>query len=305
VSVPPGGYVWWYVDALSEDGRFGLSIIAFIGSVFSPYYAFARRRGPAEPLNHCALNVALYGPGVGRWTMTERGRRHVSVAAQRLVIGPSALHWDGEALTIAIDEIGMPLPIPRRVRGTVRVRPRAVTDHVVTLNTAGNHRWWPIAPLSTVEVDLAEPDLRWQGPGYLDMNQGDAPISEGFRDWHWSRADTRRGAAVLYGGRRRDGSAFDHGFRFDGTGKATEFMPPPVASLPKSGWRIARETRGDAGQPAQLVETLEDTPFYARSLVRTHLDGEPVIAMHESLSLDRFSNPVVQAMLPFRMPRRG
>jgi len=28
-----------------------------------------------------------------------------------------------------------------------------------------------------------------------------------------------------------------------------------------------------------------------------------VTLMHESLSLDRFKMPVVQAMLPFRMPR--
>jgi carotenoid 1,2-hydratase len=237
--------------------------------------------------------------------MTERGRRHVAVEPQRFVIGPSALHWDGGTLTITIDEIGMPLPLPRRVRGTVRVKPRAITDHVVTLNPAGNHRWWPIAPLSSVEVELSEPDLRWRGPGYLDMNQGDVPIADGFREWHWSRADTRDGAAVLYGGTRRDGQAFDHGFRFDGTGKATEFVPPPVATLRKSGWRIARETRGDAGHAAAIVETLEDTPFYARSLVRTHLGGEPVTAMHESLSLDRFRSPVVQAMLPFRMPRRA
>ena len=31
-----GGYVWWYVDALSDDGLHGLTMIAFIGSVFSP-----------------------------------------------------------------------------------------------------------------------------------------------------------------------------------------------------------------------------------------------------------------------------
>ncbi len=79
----------------------------------------------------------------------------------------------------------------------------------------------------------------------------------------------------------------------------------PAAALPRSGWRIARETRSDRGRPAVLVETLEDTPFYARSLVKTSLAGESVTAMHESLSLDRFANPVVQAMLPFRMPRRS
>jgi len=41
-----GRHVWWYVDAISDDGQHALSVIAFVGSVFSPYYAwaFARRR---------------------------------------------------------------------------------------------------------------------------------------------------------------------------------------------------------------------------------------------------------------------
>ena len=34
--VQPGGYAWWYVDALSDDGCHGLTIIAFVGSVFRP-----------------------------------------------------------------------------------------------------------------------------------------------------------------------------------------------------------------------------------------------------------------------------
>ncbi|NBO88372.1 MAG: carotenoid 1,2-hydratase, partial [Betaproteobacteria bacterium] len=34
--VPSGGYLWWYVDAMSDDGQFGLTLIAFVGSVFSP-----------------------------------------------------------------------------------------------------------------------------------------------------------------------------------------------------------------------------------------------------------------------------
>jgi carotenoid 1,2-hydratase len=50
-------------------------------------------------------------------------------------------------------------------------------------------------------------------------------------------------------------------------------------------------------------QTLEDGPFYARSILSTRVFGEDVPAMHESLSLDRFRKPWVQAMLPFRMPR--
>ncbi len=72
--VPPNGYRWWYIDALSADARHGLTIIGFVGSVFSPYYAWARRKGPADAGNHCAINVALYGDAGHRWSMTERGR---------------------------------------------------------------------------------------------------------------------------------------------------------------------------------------------------------------------------------------
>ena len=54
-----------------------------------------------------------------------------------------------------------------------------------------------------------------------------------------------------------------------------------------------------------MQATLEDTPFYNRSLVAAHWQGQPVLAMHESLDLGRFTQPIVQAMLPFRMPRRG
>jgi carotenoid 1,2-hydratase len=56
---------------------------------------------------------------------------------------------------------------------------------------------------------------------------------------------------------------------------------------------------------AGLAQTLEDTPFYARSLVRAKLAGQPAFGVHETLSAERFATPWVQAMLPFRMPRRG
>ena len=90
MTPPRGGYVWWYVDALSDDGDHGITVIAFLGSVFSPYYAWARRHGSCDPLRHCALNVALYGKR-RRWAMTERGDKAVQRGADFLAIGPSAL----------------------------------------------------------------------------------------------------------------------------------------------------------------------------------------------------------------------
>ncbi len=117
-AVPPGGYAWWYVDGLSDDGRFGVVVIGFVGSVFSPYYAFARRRGRPEPENHVAINVALYGPG-GRWAMTERGRSALHRRADVLACGPSRMVRRAGGLDILIDEVTVPLP--RRLRGRIRV----------------------------------------------------------------------------------------------------------------------------------------------------------------------------------------
>ena len=130
--VPANGYAWWYVDALSDDGQNGITIIAFIGSVFSPYYAFARRKGPADPLNHCAINVAVYRKGGNRWAMTERPRGAVSRTIDTFAVGPSHLSWDGKSLTIHVDEISV--PIPGRIRGTIRVVPTAITQQSFTLN---------------------------------------------------------------------------------------------------------------------------------------------------------------------------
>lgn len=268
--------------------------------MFSPYYAWARRGGNAEPLDHCALNVALYGPG-SRWTMTERGRRSVHAERDALAIGPSSLRWDGAGLTIAIDEIAVPLPV--RVRGRVRVMPSAPSGLALALDGRGRHRWWPLAPCARVEVALDRPRLRWSGGGYLDANAGDEPLEAAFSRWTWSRAALREGAAVLYDVALRDRAeaAAPIALRFDGRGSVQAFAPPPMAALPPTLWRMRREARSE--NAVGVERTLEDAPFYARSQLTAELLGERVTAMHESLSLDRFRSPWVQAMLPFRMPR--
>lgn len=297
-----GGYAWWYLDALSDDGQRGLTLIAFIGSVFSPYYAWARRRGGhagADPLNHCALNVALYGPG-RHWSMTERGRHQLRRDAWSLQIGPSALNWHGDTLCIEVDEVGAPWP--SHIRGAIYVHAPRRFHHPVALS-AGMHHWHPIAPRARVEVRLSRPQCHWAGTGYLDANRGDAPLEDAFERWDWSRAHLPGGrSVVLYDVQRRGAHPLSLGLVFEPDGSVHPTEPPAAAPLPTTRWRIARGTRSDTGR-AELQRTLTDTPFYARSLVRTQLLGEPATALHESLSLSRFDTAWVQAMLPFRMPR--
>jgi carotenoid 1,2-hydratase len=267
--------------------------------VFSPYYAWSGRK---DPLNHCAVNVALYGPKAKRWSMTERGRGSVTREAHALAIGPSALVWDGTALAINIDEVTV--PFPSRLRGAVRLVPHGLNAQTFPLDASSRHAWRPIAPSASVAVDFSHPGLRWKGSGYLDTNAGDEPLEAAFRSWTWSRASlSNDGAAILYDARRKDGSDLSLALRFDRSGRYESMAAPAIAQLPKTRWRIERHTRSDDAA-ARVLRDFEDTPFYSRSLIESRLFSERVASVHESLSLIRFSQPIVRAMLPFRMPRR-
>ncbi len=271
--------------------------------MFSPYYKLARRRtGVADPENHCALNVALYGPG-GRWSMTERGRRSVWRSEDRFAIGPSEAAWEDGGLTIRFDEVCA--PVPKRLRGVVRLTPARLLDRAFAIDGGGRHEWRPIAPVARVEVACEAPALSWAGEAYFDCNEGREPLENAFRSWSWGRARTRDGAAILYDVESKRSGPLRLALAIDGAGNFLPTPTPPLSALPRLLWGMPRAVWADAGAAPRLEATLEDAPFYARSRVSTRIAGEDVALMHESLSLDRFAMPVVQAMLPFRMPRRA
>jgi carotenoid 1,2-hydratase len=299
--VPAGGYAWWYVDAVSDCGTQAITLIAFIGSVFSPYYAWANRKAPAPAENFCAMNIAIYNRTGGAWAMTERNATKFFSRPEHIHIGPSNLHWDGSTLNAHIHEITA--PIPRRLRGAITLTTTDVQNETFTLDAAGRHRWRPIAPAARVVVNFDSPKLSWSGQGYFDTNDGDRPLAEDFSSWHWSRAATDSGATVMYDVTRTDGTEF--GLALDITaGQVTHFTPPPEQTLPRTLWRIPRRIRADAGFAPHVIKTLEDAPFYARSRIATRINGAALDTVHETLDLNRFTKPIVQAMLPFRMPRR-
>ena len=302
--VAPRGYQWWYIDGLSDDGRLGVTVIAFIGSVFSPYYALS---GRSRPENHCALNVAIYkprhmgDPRGNRWSMTERGQRHVARSQHRLQIGPSAMQWQDDTLTIDIDEFTF--PIPGRIKGRIRVRPEFLCDRVFALDSANRHQWWPMAPRARIEVDIDSLSVHWRGGGYLDQNFGSEPLEDGFESWHWSRAAVGSEAVILYDIVRRGGAQAALALRVDSSGQIGAFEPPGTVPLGRTPiWRMDRRTQAEGS--SSIGATLEDTPFYARSHIRTKRLGVETSAMHESLALGRLRSPISKSLLPWRMPRQ-
>ena len=235
--------------------------------------------------------------------MTERGRTQVQRSAREFVIGPSRVRWDGQALVFDIDEITV--PVPQRVRGQVRVHPQALCPFVTGLDARAHHRWGPLAPCARVEVDLQHPGARWSGHAYLDSNEGDEPVDLGFREWDWSRTVLADGStAVIYDVKPREGPERVIAQRFNPDGSSTPFEPPPRQRLPRSKWGLPRTMRTEPPAPARVVSTLEDTPFYVRSVLSSGLLGEQVTSVHETLDLPRVVSLPVRLMLPWRMPRR-
>ncbi len=301
-DVAPGGYAWWYVDGVSDDQAHALTIIAFQGSVFSPYYGW---HGYKNAFDHCALNIALYGRRMHKWAMTERDAGAISRTPTTFQIGPSGLRWDGQTLTIEIEERTPPFPLPitSKIKGRVRVHPKIFTGRAFELDPMARHVWWPIAPVARIEVELDEPNLKWSGEGYIDNNRGAEMLEAGFSHWSWSRAALKTGAAVVYDVDSRHGAIEPLAMRFDRMGEAEPIERLESRRLMPTRWLVPRTTRTDHGTTARVLKTLEDAPFYARSLVAASVGGERVTAIHESLSLRRFAHPVVRWMLPYKMPR--
>lgn len=309
-AVAPGGYLWWYVDAVSDDGRFALTLIAFVGSVFSPRYFTARhaaRRGgaPADPLAHCAINLHVAGPDGELWVFTERvgadrGEGHFALDGPD---GGTRLERRDGALHVTFDERTKPFlqRMPRRISGRIRLDPGPRFDHPVDLDADGRHRWWALAPAARATVELDRPGLRFEGPAYHDCNRGSEGLEDGFRRWHWSRLALPGGAAVLYDTEPRVGPARAVGLMFGADGEVRPLVAPRPWTLRRASWGIERRTRVTEGGAARVERTLVASPFYARSVIHSVFGAHDAVGVHESLDCDRFAARWVRSLLPWRI----
>ncbi len=286
------------MDALSDCGTRAVSVIAFIGSVFSPWYAWSGRRNPD---NHVCINVVTYGPG-GRFCMTDRGQSALRQSPHSLQVGPSSLRWTGRALQIDVDECGAP-PHFGRLRGRITLTPAALSHVDMALTPDGAHIWRPFAPVADVEVDLE--GARWHGHGYFDANFGIRALEADFAFWTWGRFPTTDGATCFYDATRRDGTELAQAVRFGRDGTARAVAAPPRASLPRSLWAVRRETRCEPGHRPRQALAMLDAPFYTRSAVTTRIGDEDCTGVHEALDLTRFRSPLLKPMLAVRVPRRA
>lgn len=201
-AAAPGGYAWWYVEVHDAEGRFGLTLILFAGSVFSPRYAALLRAGVVTcGLDVPAVNFSFYErtrgsrPGTRRaWVMNEYPRAALALEADAVRVANTALCLPATGpVTIELDEdttrfFGRRGP---RVHGRITVAPPPPAPPPLYLGESARgeaHYWQPLAPraAATVELQLGPRQVRFQGLAYLDRNYGSGRLEDTFSRWGWA-----------------------------------------------------------------------------------------------------------------------
>ena len=302
LDVPPNGYAWWYIDGVDPKSGQAVSIIAFIGSVFSPWYKWSGRK---QPQNNVCLNIATYGKK-SRFTMTDRGRSALIQEPHKLTIGPSSLTWDQskKELIININEVSS-LPLVSKLKGTITLKPSGITNVELPLTKEGTHIWRPFAPTADIEVNLNKTEWQWKGHGYFDANFGTRALEQDFDYWTWGRFPVGTGTSCFYDLELRNKEKYQFEYHFESDGIAKDITNAPKnIKFSKSLWGIKRQTRCDSRSKPKQVKSLLDAPFYSRATVSTSIKGKSTIGVFEALDLKRFRNPLLMFMLAVRVPRR-
>jgi carotenoid 1,2-hydratase len=323
-QVRPGGYAWWYFDAVSDDGERALTAIFFLGSVFSPSWAARLRRGePARAEEHLGVNLALYERGKKRaWVMSEYGARAlggVGDAGPR--IGDSAIERDGERLRVTIRERSAPFLVAlagvgARVEGTIEVEPHARALDAVELGGPSSderHLWHVLVPRARMRVRFSRPDFAFDGVGYHDVNAGGGRLERAFSSWSWARFHEVDRTTIVYATHERSGASravvVDAPDDKDGeaaAARAATLLPEGEHTELPWGLHMPRWFAVDDGgrtlrcRPAQLLEA---APFYARYAATLETDVRKITGVGEYLDLDRFQDRGVQFLLRFKMRR--
>ena len=186
----------------ATTAQHGLTIIAFIGSVFSPYYAW-RGAGAGRSARTIARSTSRStASGSERWAMTERGPRRPGARRDALsAVGPSALSWDG-AWPRRSASTRSPFPFPASRPGHGPPRSNALTrpDRSCSMRrgvTAGGR----LRPSARVQVALDQPrTCAGSGDGYFDMQQRRRAARKWLLVLDMVARRLRDGAAVLVRG---------------------------------------------------------------------------------------------------------
>jgi carotenoid 1,2-hydratase len=294
-SSAPGAYRWYYADVTA--GEHSAVFIFMVGSLFSPRYSVAARRG-GLPREHCAVNFALYHRGSRQhWVLSEY-RSMEQESAYQLRIGRSTLSYSGEKVLMEVDE--RTAPWGRPVKARLVLEPVTPVGDEVQLVPGLPHWWQPVAPRTRALLEVDTEGVRAEGVGYHDTNHGSEQLGMRLSGWHWSRTHGTHQTVVDY--LLPNGVAPVRVTAAPGRVQCERGPHGEVLPTWRTGWglQVPRHLRAGnivVGAP----RLLESSPFYAR--VEAHHEG--LNTLGEVADFRRFHSPLIRWMAHFRTRVEG
>jgi carotenoid 1,2-hydratase len=266
----PGGFAWWYADALDASGT-GFVLIWSYGLPFIP-------GSPERPADHLpALNLALYREGRPDFYLLTRYRpEEVQHEGGLIRMDRSRFEtaFDGERLRVRVNldcdvPRGAPLLGQIELSGSV---PRFASER------GSPHLWSPLSPSAhcTARFSCGPRTLAFEGPAYHDFNASEVPLTDlGIERWSWGRLSGPGESAMIYYVLWRERGAPEAYAIELGEGRARVHREVHVEEeepargrygLPYSR-RLALSAAGAPLFSVRTVRVVEDGPFYLRSMV--------------------------------------
>lgn len=335
----PGGFTWFYVDLVDDQGR-GATLIWSWGLPFLPGYARSARAGRAElPINRPSVNLVVYEGGRERFYLLSElppDQCAWDEDGHSWRLGGCSFTWtdtpgaagDGPTRALTAD-LDLALPTGGRVTGKLwlsgplrRDSPGADDPGATAGGSGGSgdeastHLWTPMIAASRGCLELHTPggDLRVEGRGYHDRNSAAQPLHElGVQSWLWGRVALPGRDLIFYrlipsapGAVPRD---LVVELAADGACRVREDAGLQVGHLRRSPWGLrwpSRVTFADPdGRPVQVdVNTLLDNgPFYQRYQLRGRCGADEGYGIGENLVPDRVDTDLLRPLVRMRVHR--
>lgn len=307
-----GAYEWWYVDALSDDGQWGVVFIVFRGMPMSPSYL----RNPEDMNAGCAVSIYHRGTRIA-FSFTEQPLTQASYDELRVDV-----HMKGASLSI--DEQGVlhaVAHVPCDADGrSIELHITGAVSHGHGTACVGSdldlHAWILAQPRMRASIDLAlyenrAPVVREHidALAYHDHNMGRRAMHEDFCDWYWGRVHTND-STIVFLSTPNSCDAVQHVYEVDAHGTVSpwsdisfDYQARAVSTM---GLVCSKNIvmRGvSLKHGPQLVEcrntvTCEDSPFYQRYVSEWVINGSSVaLGMSEYMNVARMNSSWIRPFL--------
>jgi hypothetical protein len=296
IVVAPGGYQWWYFEALDPVADVRVTAILFDGNPFYPQYLrryawyrrFPTRFAPPLPLEYPGVMVRVCEKG----KVIRRMMRADAPGACRPLDGAVRVGGDGFS---TMPDGALRLTIAGVVDLTFRPKQASAPPPYVQQLACGTsvlepHGWVIANPLCAVEGQVTVDDraMQFNGLGYQDHNFGAEPVHLATRRGFWACAWLDDAAHVVAEVVPRRGQSW--GVRLIGStaiGSATWNA--------RTALRVPYPTMIDFGDDLRLDEprVIESTPVLVQLRYRARVGDVTTTALAHVVEPGRAAWPIV------------